>query len=150
MPKWSQRLLITVGVLVFAFLLVALGLQSHTVAKVVGNPTTCGTCHYMETQVSSYTKSAHSDVGCLACHSSHDFLTRPIDEVAVSYRHVKVTLTKSEPLAPSLGAEERKEMEINCYNCHKAEVQNLHADKLDSCTTCHRYTPHERPATAGK
>jgi hypothetical protein len=145
MPKWVKSILITVGALVFAFLLVALGLQSHATAKVIGNGTTCGTCHYMETQVASYSASEHHDVGCLACHSSPDFLQRPFDEVKVSARHISVTLSHSEPLSPSLSAVELKEVEVNCYNCHREVVQNLHADKLTNCTSCHRTTPHDRP-----
>ncbi|HEY3365210.1 MAG TPA: cytochrome c3 family protein [Symbiobacteriaceae bacterium] len=146
MRKWGQRILITVGVLFGLFLVLAVSLQSHGAAKVIANPTTCGVCHYMESEVASYMKSDHKEVGCLACHSSGGFFQRPVDELQVATRHVMVTLNKTEPEVLHLPAADQTAMQVNCYGCHKEVVQNLHQDKLGNCTSCHRLSPHQRPA----
>ncbi|MGE5674794.1 MAG: NapC/NirT family cytochrome c [Mycobacterium leprae] len=146
MPTWVQRTLIAVGVLLGLYLVAAFALQTHATARLIGNPTTCGTCHFMDPQVASYQASDHKEVGCLACHSEQNFFKRPLDELKYTYRDVKATLTKSEPETPQLAADEREAMIANCYGCHKEVVQNLHQDRLENCLNCHRHTPHDRPA----
>lgn len=148
LPKWVQRLLWTVASVLGAFIVVCAVMQYPVVGKAMGSAQACGTCHFMEPQVKSKQASAHDKISCLDCHSSHGFFTKTIDEVKVASRHVYVTLSKAEPDVLTLSAEDREQVEANCRQCHAPTLAKLHGgEPAKNCTSCHRGTPHDRPAT---
>lgn len=145
MPKWGMRVVYGAGVVVGLFLLVAVALQMPVVARTIGSPDRCATCHLMEPEVLTLSKSAHKDLACVDCHSARGFLTKPVDEVKSAGRHVLLTLTRTEPDVIHLSTGSREEMQANCKACHTDVVRNIHFDPAQQCTTCHRSTPHDRP-----
>lgn len=147
LPKWGQRLVWTVASLVGAFIVVCAVMQYPVVGKAMGSAQACGTCHYMEPQVTSKMASDHSKLSCLDCHSSHGFFTKTIDEVKTASRHVAVTLAGDEPEVLTLSAADRQQVEANCRSCHATMLERLHGgEPAKNCTSCHRGTPHDRPA----
>lgn len=144
MPKWGKRLLFTAVGLFAAFMLVAVVLQVPAVGQTIGSPDMCGTCHLMTPEVKTLQASAHRDLSCLDCHSSHGFFEKPIDEVKSSARHIYVTLTKTEPNVVTITEDSRRIVEENCQSCHASLVRELHGGgPARNCTDCHRATPHD-------
>jgi len=146
LPKWGIRILIGVGVVIGLFLVVATALQVPVVARSIGSPVSCATCHLMEPEVLTLSRSAHKDLACLDCHSARGFVSRPVEEIKSASRHLYLTLTKSEPDVIHLGRESRAVVQTNCKSCHTEVVRNIHFDPKQQCTDCHRSTPHDRPS----
>lgn len=142
--RWGLRLLGVIGTVLGVLAAFAVVLQVPAVARAVGSPGACGTCHTMSPQVAAFARSAHRQLACAECHTPSGVVERAVEEVRAASRHV-VAYFAGPPDVVHAGAESRDVIQANCVACHAPLVRDVRHGGGRYCFDCHRFTPHDRP-----
>lgn len=105
-------------------------------------PNTCGSCHVMESKVSSFvhSESLHKEeISCSDCHLPAG-MEGLKEKYKVGIRHITVNM-KGAPETIHLKAGDRQWILDNCYRCHATEDHIKQVGK-NACLTCHSNDPH--------
>lgn len=137
---WGLRLLLLLGSVLGVFLVLALTLQVPGVARGLGAPDQCVTCHNMGAAYTSHAASAHRDQTCGECHVPAGLVARPLEEIRASIVHVTTFLT-GPPDVIHASSSSQAIVQSNCKSCHAATLRNVSMGDRN-CSECHRLTPH--------
>lgn len=146
--------------LTFAVVLAVIGF-AVLFTRVAASPTVCGSCHEMERAVETWRISAHTRVGCPACHEEprawYELPATLADRTRLLARDVAIHVSRSpdEDGMPhdTMAAQIPDE---TCERCHTPERaisirygtlidHTEHAERNGSCVSCHLLTAHPVP-----
>jgi cytochrome c-type protein NapC/trimethylamine-N-oxide reductase cytochrome c-type subunit TorC len=140
-----------------------LGFVAITVgfAYAAASPALCATCHEMQPKVEAWEVSGHAKVGCVSCHETPrswtQFPQTLGERASLLARDIGLHLTRSTADADTPHDGMQSDIpDSTCERCHHParEVSMRygtlidhedHAERNDSCVSCHLWTAHPDP-----
>jgi cytochrome c-type protein NapC/trimethylamine-N-oxide reductase cytochrome c-type subunit TorC len=151
--RWLWISLAVLGVLVLVTTGFAYGAAS---------PALCATCHEMQPQVDAWQTSGHNKVGCVSCHETpREWYQLPQtlgSRASLLARDVGLHLAGDGESASAPHDDMSSDIpDSTCLSCHNTAREvtmrygtlidhDEHAERNDSCVSCHRWTGHPDPA----
>jgi cytochrome c nitrite reductase small subunit len=140
-----MRKSLVIGTTVFILLVGALIFGPGTLSASGAEPATCGACHVMDKNVSSFqnTVDKHkAELSCSDCHVPHEsFAGGLVSKYQTGIRHVTANLSGNVPDELRLRPRDRELVIANCVRCH-SDQEHIKQNGQDSCLNCHANVPH--------
>ncbi len=152
----AVALVLSKGLFNFVVAILTLIILGGAVIALTSQPQFCGLCHIVRPDISSWEKSSHSKVNCLACHVEPGFFNL-LKEKAGAVKepilfitgHYENPLNKDSELAKEISDE-------SCLQCHKVKESeeqvtyatgikmnhSVHTEVGLHCTQCHNRIAH--------
>lgn len=111
--------------------------------RATDTPQFCGSCHTMEEQVRSHTRSLHAKLACNECHAPHALLEKIPFKTAAGLHDMYRTVAKQLSDVVHASKDQKEVVQENCYRCHRPTVENTNMTSKKYCIECHRSVPHK-------
>lgn len=155
-PLWRRRVFIYLLMAAAVLVVFSVGMIGAT-----GFPRGCNIiCHSMDPEYNTWKKSAHANIGCVACHTAPGgAFTKIAEDIFVNVPiGVKQFVGFEKPINPHSEISQEHMENERCLRCHSPQTREFtsrpdlkmgsqahqkHLKRGLSCTTCHNRVAHK-------